>query len=110
VASQRAEPKTSYRVYELIAGAPGPIFFVFSSVESYAHFDDMRAAHDKTAQGFTAEERATLQKFSAEGLLSEETHRFRLDPAMSYVSQETRAQDPAFWMPKKQVARATTQP
>ena len=110
VAAQRAEPKTSYRMYELIAGAPGLTFFVFSSVESYAQFDDLRAAGDKTAQGFTAEERATLQKFSTEGLVSSETNRFRLDPAMSYVSRETRAQDPAFWMPKKQVARATTQP
>ena len=110
VAAQRAEPKTSYRMYELIAGAPGLTFFVFSSLESYAQFDDLRAAGDKTAQGFTAEERATLQKFSAEGLVSSETNRFRLDPAMSYVSRETRAQDPAFWMPKKQVARATTQP
>ena len=109
-AAQRAEPKTSYRVYELIAGAPGPTFFIFSSLESYAQFDELRAAGDKTAQGFTAEERAALQKFSAEGLVSSETNRFRLDPAMSYVSPETRAQDPAFWIPKKQVARATTQP
>ena len=110
VAAQRAEPKTSYRMYELIAGAPGLTFFVFSSLESYGQFDDLKAAGDKTAQGFTAEERAALQKFSAEGLVSSETNRFRLDPAMSYVSPETRAQDPAFWMPKKQVARATTQP
>ena len=101
VAAQRAEPKTSYRMYELIAGAPGLTFFVFSTVESYAQFDDLRTAGDKTAQGFTAEERATLQKFSTEGLVSSETNRFRLDPAMSYVSRETRAQDPAFWMPKK---------
>ncbi len=57
-AAQRAEPKTSYRVYELIAGAPGPTFFIFSSVESYGQFDDLRAAGDKTAQGFTAEERS----------------------------------------------------
>ncbi len=40
-AAQRAEPKTSYRVYELIAGAPGPTFFIFSSVESYGQFDDL---------------------------------------------------------------------
>src|SRR2546430_12783843 len=106
----RRPPRSTLFPYTTLFRSPGPIFFVFSSVESYAHFDDMRAAHDKTAQGFTAEERATLQKFSAEGLLSEETHRFRLDPAMSYVSQETRAQDPAFRMPKKHVARATTQP
>src|SRR2546429_9225898 len=52
-AAQRAEPKTSYRVYELIAGAPGPTFFIFSSVESYGQFDDLKAASDKNEQGLT---------------------------------------------------------
>jgi hypothetical protein len=35
------------------------------------------------------------------GIISVETQRFRVDPAMSYVDEATRAQDPAFWNPKK---------
>jgi len=51
-----------------------------------------------------------LQKFMLEGVVNVETQRFRLDPGQSYVPKETRAQDPAFWMPKKPVpAKPTTQ-
>lgn len=52
----------------------------------------------------TPEERSSLEKFSLEGLINSETIRFRLDPTMSYVPKETRAQDPAFWMPRPTAA------
>jgi hypothetical protein len=60
----------------------------------------------------TPQEQTTLQKFGAEALISAETQRFRLDPEMSYVSKEVRAQDPTFWMPKKTAVpkKPTTQP
>ena len=63
-------------------------------------------------KGMTKEEQATLQKFSTEGLINVETQRFRLDPNMCYVPKDVRAQDPAFWMPKKPVMKApsTQQP
>lgn len=99
-AAQRAAPKTSFRVYEVIAGMVGPTYFVFSSVESYGEFDRMMADGMKTMQGFTAEEMAALTKFSTDGSLTTETNRFRVDPQQSYVSRETRATDPAFWNPK----------
>jgi hypothetical protein len=51
----------------------------------------------KTMQGFTSEERTTLQKFGTDALINSETNRFRLDPKQSYVSRETRATDTAFW-------------
>ena len=100
-AAQRAAPSTSYRVYEVMAGVPGPTYLVFSSVESYADFDQMMAAGQATMRGATPDEMGALQKFSAEGLLNAETQRFRIDPGQSYVSKETRAVDPEFWMPKK---------
>lgn len=37
--AKRAGAKTGYRVYEISAGAPGPVYLVISSVESYAEFD-----------------------------------------------------------------------
>jgi hypothetical protein len=100
-AAQRTAPTTSYRVYEVMAGVPGPTFLVFGSVDSYAGFDQMMAAGQATMRGATPEEMATLQKFSAEGLVNSETQRFRVDPAQSYVPPETRAADPDFWIPKK---------
>jgi len=100
-AAQRAAPTTSYRIYEVIAGVPGPTYLVFSSVESYAGFDQMMAAGQATMTGATPDEMAALQKFFAEGVLNSETQRFRIDPVQSYVATVTRAVDPDFWTPKK---------
>jgi len=99
--AKRAAPEVSYRVYEVIAGMPGPTYLIFSTVTGYAGFDAMLAQGIKTMQGLTAEEMATLQKFAAEGMINAETNRYRLSAAMSYVDQATKAKDPAFWAPKK---------
>jgi hypothetical protein len=88
------------RIYQVIAGMPGPTFVLFSSVEDYAAFDKMMTDGRAITSGMNAEEKAAFQKFGAEGLLSAETNRYRLDPAQSYVDKETRAKDPAFWMAK----------
>ena len=108
----RSAPGTSFRVYEVIAGMLTPTYFVFSSVEDYADFDQMMADGMKTMQGFSPEEMTVMQKFSTDGMLSAETNRFRLDPKQSYVSRETRATDTAFWgaapAPAPRRARRTT--
>ncbi len=100
-ASDRAAPGASYRVYQVTAGMPEPTYLVFSSVADYAAFDAMAAGGQKTMQALTADEQVTMQKFSTEGLINSQTNRFALNPTMSYVSAETRATDPAFWMPKR---------
>ncbi len=103
--AERAAPGTSYRIYQVTAGMPQPTFLVFFSLESYAQFDDMAANGMKTMQGFTPDEMATMQKFSTDALVSQETNRFALNPTMSYVAAETRATDPTFWMPKRPARR-----
>lgn len=100
-AALRATPSTSYRIYEIIAGVPGPTYLVFGTLESYAAFDQMMAEGMAAMKSATADEMATLQKFSAEGLINSETQRFRIDPMQSYVSPQVRASDPAFWNPRK---------
>lgn len=107
-ATKRAGVTSGYRVYEVIAGIPGPTYLIFSSVTAYSEFDQGMADGDKTMKGASAEEGAALQKFMLEGVINVETHRFRLDPAQSYVPKETRAVDPAFWMPKKPAAPKPT--
>lgn len=104
-ATTRVAPGTSYRVYEVTAGMPAPAFLVFSSVESYAQFDQMEANGQKIFQSFTPDELAAINKFFTEGEINSETNRFQLDPQMSYVSAETRATDPAFWNPKRPARR-----
>ena len=104
-AAKRSAPTTSYRVYEVIAGVPGPTYLIFSSVGGFAEFDKGMAAGEATMKGATKDEMNTLTKFSAEGVLNTETQRFRVDPAQSFVPKETRDQDPAFWYPKKPAAK-----
>jgi hypothetical protein len=103
--AERAAPGYGYRIYEVTAGMPQPTFLVFATVESYAQFDNMVANGQKTMQGFTPDEMATVQKFSTDALLSQETNRFALNPTMSYVAAETRATDLAFWTPKRSARR-----
>ena len=83
---------------------PGPTFLIFSSVSSFGQFDAMQAADDKTWQGLSASELATITRFSTDGLITAESNRFRLDPLQSYVPRETRMTDAAFWMPKQKTA------
>ena len=49
--ANRAAPESSYRVYEVIAGMPGPTYLIFSTVTGYAAFDAMLAQGMKTMQG-----------------------------------------------------------
>ena len=111
-AAGRAAPNASYRVYEIIAGMPGPTYMIFSSVPGFGEFDRMTAEGEAVMKAATPQEQAALQKFGAEALLNAETQRFRLDPEMSYVPKEVRAQEPGFWMPKRTTApkKPTTQP
>ena len=99
-AAVRSAPSASWRTYEVVAGAPGGTYLVFSSVASFADFDKARAEDEATWKGLTFEERSTLQKFSAEASLGTVTNRYRLDPRQSYVPMDTRMKEPAFWMPK----------
>jgi hypothetical protein len=104
-AAGRLAPNTAYRVYEVAGGMPSPAYFVISSVVAFGDFDKNFSDGESTMKGMTKDEQAALQKFSAEGLINVETQRFRLDPNMCYVPKEVRAQDPAFWTPKKPVAK-----
>jgi hypothetical protein len=103
-AAKRSAPGISYRVYEIMAGGLGPTYYVFSSVAGFGEFDKAITDGQALMKGATTAEQDALNKFSTEALISEETQRYRVDPMMSYVPKETRATDPAFWMPKKPAA------
>jgi hypothetical protein len=96
---KRVAPDSSYRVYSVIAGMPTPTYFVISSVDDYAKFDQSMADGAKTMKGTTPEEKAQFDKWS-EVVVCEVTQRFRVDPVQSYVPKETRDKDPEFWNPK----------
>jgi hypothetical protein len=105
-ASARSAPSASWRTYEVVAGAPGGTFLVFSSFGAFAEFDKASTEGEATWKGLTADERTALQKFSSDGTVNTVTNRYRLDPVQSYVPAETRQKDPAFWNPKPAKAAA----
>jgi hypothetical protein len=96
-AAQRAAPTTQFRVYQVIAGMPTPTYIIFSSLSTFAQFDQMFANSMKTMQALNDSEQTVMRKWATDAALSWETNRFRLDPKQSYVSRETRATDPTFW-------------
>ena len=98
-AAGRAAPNTSYRVYQVVAGIPGPTYLIFSSMVSFAEFDKAAADGMATFKAMNPQEREAIQKFD-ESLINAETQRFRLDPDMSYVSRAVRESDPDFWLKK----------
>ncbi len=99
-AAKRANPKASYRVYEVIAGMPSPTFITFTTVEDYAEFDQRTADDEATWQGATDEEKALISGFMSEGVIELETNRYEIDPKQSYVAEATKAIDPEFWNSK----------
>lgn len=108
-AAKRAGVAAAYRIYEIVAGVPGPTYLIFSSVTSMAELDQMMRDGETIIKGANQEEGMALQKLMLEGVVNIETQRFRLDPVQSYVPKATRDQDPAFWMPKKPAAVKATQ-
>ena len=106
-AAAKAAPKSSWRTYEVIAGAPSGTFFVLSSFEAFGEFDRAMAEGASMIGSFSAEDSIAAQRFAAEGYLSAPvTNRYRLDPVQSYVSRAVREKDTAFWMPKAQLGTA----
>jgi len=96
----RVAPNLTWRIYSVSAGMPGPTYIIFSSVQAFGQFDAMAADGSAIGKGATPEELAVLQKYLTDDLVSSTTNRYRLDPAMSYVSDETKKTDPAFWNKK----------
>jgi hypothetical protein len=99
-AAARSAPGATWRTYDVVAGAPGGTYLVFSSVGSFADFDKMMTEGEATMKGATPEEMGVLGKFMKDSVISVSTNRYRLDPGQSYVNAETKAKDPAFWARK----------
>jgi hypothetical protein len=96
----RANSKASWRFYEVTAGMLGPAYILFMSVDNYAGFDASMADGMALQAKMTAEEGALWTRFGREGLISSEANRYSLSAGMSFVTAETRASDPKFWMKK----------
>lgn len=90
-------PGMSYRIYQVTAGMPGSNYLIFSSVRNYADFDAAMAQGNAMMQKVSPADMTKLQNFMETGVQNVMTNMFRLSPTMSYVDDETKAKDPAFW-------------
>lgn len=103
-ASARSNPDAQWRVYEVVAGMEAPTYVIFSSVPDFAKMDAMMAAGEKVMMNATQAEMEKLGTFMVNGVEKIITHRFRLNPTLSYVAEDVKKTDPDFWMPKTKVA------
>ncbi len=99
-ARKKAGAKTGYRVYSIIAGLPMPTYLIVTSFDNFGQIDNAFQDHLAAVAAMSDDEKAQFQKAWADGVILDENNRFRLDPKQSYVGQEVRASDPAFWNAK----------
>jgi hypothetical protein len=95
--AQKFAPGMSFRVYQITAGMAGANYMIFTSVESYAAFDQSLAEGMAMWEKVSPQDMATLQGIMQIGVESVITNRYSLSPSMSYVDDATKAKDPEFW-------------
>jgi len=98
-ASQKANARTAWAVYEVIAGLPEPAFVIVSPMQSLNEIDDVFEAGQalKKAEGGAPEQH--LQELARIAYGTTDTRLFLVGPKMSHVSKELAASDPDFWSP-----------
>ena len=98
-ASKKANARTAWAVYEVVAGLPEPAYLVVSPMQSLTEVDDVFETSQslKTAEGGGAEQH--LQELARIAYGTSDTRLFLVGPRMSHVSKELAASDPDFWSP-----------
>jgi hypothetical protein len=91
-----------FAVYQVVVGAPGGTFLVFSPFKSLAERDVAMAA----PRIFTDEEDAKLNDLASKSVISSEPQIFTFSPKMSNPSAQMVAAAPEFWTPKPVMAKA----
>jgi hypothetical protein len=90
---------SSWRAYEVIAGAPGGTYLVFSSFPSWEAVEADRKASMAAFMGANPTDLEGIMKSMREAVASSNARYFTVNPRMSLVPKEW-ASDP-FWAPKK---------
>jgi hypothetical protein len=87
-------------VYHVISGGPSGLYIVIAPVLSLKVLDDGVAKLPVYAEAI-ADAEAAAGKTAAEIEIARESLLFRIDPQISYVSDEFASGDPDFWHPKE---------
>ena len=82
-------------VYQVISGAPAGTYLLVAPFASLKTLDDALAA----VPAYARPAEKVAKKAAAEGEITHENLLFRVEPEISYVSDDFAAADPAFWRP-----------
>ena len=86
--------------YQVVSGAPSGTFIFLAPLTSLKTMDDGVAETPVYAQATAAARAKTASKMYADGEISREHLLFRLEPRLSYVSDDFAEADRQFWRPK----------
>lgn len=101
-AAKRAGNNPAFRVYQVMHGAPGETYWLFTSQATMAGFDAMMSSDPKTEAAFTADDLKVFEEFFTK-VMSMNSNLWSYNAAQSSLSADDRATDP-FWKRKPNVA------
>jgi hypothetical protein len=87
--------------YQVMSGAAAGTFIFLTPLNSLKSLDDALARTPPYAEAIRDANATTGRKIAAETEIGHESLIFRLDPGVSYVSDDFAAEDPAFWAPSR---------
>ena len=108
-AAKRAGVKLEFRVFQVLHGAPGDTYWIFTSQTSMAGFDAMMANDPKILAAFTPEDGKLFDDFFAKSVVSVNSNIWTYNSAQSALTPEQRASDP-FWKLKPKPTPAPKKP
>ena len=99
-AYEKIDSDTPWVVYQVNVGTPSPTFLAFVPMRALRQNDDLlsRAPKLREAEGVAGSQR--MQQIARDAYLSTESNLYAVSPAMSHVTKEFAAADPAFWLPQ----------
>jgi hypothetical protein len=86
--------------YQVVSGAPSGTFIFLAPLASLRIMDEGVVETPVYAEGIAEARAKTSNKVSADGEISREHLLFRVEPRLSYVSDDFAEGDPQFWRPK----------
>jgi hypothetical protein len=92
----KAKIDTPWATYQAVSGAPAGTYYVFLPFSSLAALDKGPSNWAAMIQALGPEQAGSLGKLVTDGVATEQSQIFALNPKMSYVSKEMKAADP-FW-------------
>lgn len=87
--------------YQVISGAPSGTFVFLAPIASLRSLDDGRNPVPVFAEGLAAAKANDGSKIASDAEISREHLLFRVEPRISYVSNDFAEVDPEFWRPRK---------